>query len=156
MWNPADYGSSRKVRRLFVTLLSGLTLALAMLLIFIACRPRLLVENYPSIRRGMTQAQVEELLGGPPGNYGWYHNKIVVQTAEGTIATGVKRVWCDDGNCFEIYFDSQGNVVAHHKRGMYRQMPKNKLVARLVSIGSRIRYYVTGEKRQPPLGILRE
>jgi hypothetical protein len=84
---------------------------------------RLAHENYPLVRLGMSQAEVEELLGGPPGNYGRYANGKSMMTLEGYIppAGAAERVWCDDSNRLEIYFDAEGRVVGHHRRAVYSQ-----------------------------------
>lgn len=56
--------------------------------------PRLRVENYPEVRVGLSQAEVEELLGGPPGNYGRYVGESMV-TCEGYLAppSSVEQIW---------------------------------------------------------------
>jgi hypothetical protein len=86
---------------------------------------RLASENYSMIRDGMSQAKVEELLGGPPRNYGRYFNGGGVMTMEGYWAPpgAVERIWCDDSNRFEIYFDPEGRVIGHHRRFGYSQEP---------------------------------
>jgi hypothetical protein len=92
-----------------------------------AAPPRQLqTQNFPSVRAGMTQAEVERLLGGPPGKYGRYANGICgPPTAEGFLVPpgSVEKIWCDDANWFEIYFDAQGRVVARYKRAGYQQRP---------------------------------
>jgi hypothetical protein len=94
-------------------------------------RARLQVENYPRIQIGMSQAEVEALLGGPPGNYGKYADGGWMMTAEGYIApTGsVERIWCDDSTRYEIYFDNKGCVAGHHRRAGYQQTPRESLLA---------------------------
>lgn len=86
---------------------------------------RLAVENFPRVRAGMSQAEVEELLGGPPGNYGRFAGGETGMTLEGYIspAGAVERVWCDDANRFEIYFDAGGRVAGQHRRSGYWQAP---------------------------------
>jgi hypothetical protein len=81
----------------------------------------------------MSQAEVEALLGGPPGNYGRYLRGKASMTTEGVIAPpgSVERVWCDDSNRLEVYFDGQGRMVGYHKRASYRQMPPDGFVVRL-------------------------
>jgi hypothetical protein len=90
-----------------------------------APRPPLQTQNFGSVRAGLTQAEVERLLGGPPGNYGRYANGRGMMTEEGYLAPpgSVEEIWCDDSNRFEIYFDAQGRVVGQHKRAGYRQEP---------------------------------
>jgi hypothetical protein len=89
-------------------------------------RQQLQTQNFPSVRAGMTQAEVERLLGGPPGNYGRYANGDGLMTLEGYIAPAgsVEKIWCDDAIRFEIYFDAQGRVVGQHKRASYQQTPR--------------------------------
>jgi hypothetical protein len=86
---------------------------------------RLLVKNFTLIRIGMSQSEVEELLGGPPRNYGSIITGGGMISEEGYRSPpgSVERIWCDDSNRFEIFFDSQGRVVGHHKRGIYSQEP---------------------------------
>jgi hypothetical protein len=95
--------------------------------------PRLLVENFPSIRNGMSQAEVETLLGGPPGYYGQYPGGTGRMTAEGVISPpgSVERIWHDDSNRFEIYFDSGGFVVTAHKRAGYGQGPPEGIIRKI-------------------------
>jgi hypothetical protein len=86
---------------------------------------RLAHENYPLVRLGMSQAEVEGLLGGPPGNFGRYGGGATGMTLEGYLAPpgAVERVWCDDSNRLEIYFDAEERVVGLHRRAAYWQSP---------------------------------
>jgi hypothetical protein len=106
-------------------LLAGIVLLLAWIAALQA--RHLNVENFSEIRPGMTQAEVERLLGGPPGNYGRYSQCIM--TLEGYIAPpgSVEKRWRDDAHCFEIYFDQEDRVVGLHKRAGYGQHPGNWL-----------------------------
>jgi hypothetical protein len=81
--------------------------------------------NYPQVRLGMPQAEVERLLGGPPGNYGRYPGGRTDMTMEGYLSPSgaIERVWCDDSSRFEIYFDADGRVVGNHRRAGYSQEP---------------------------------
>jgi hypothetical protein len=94
--------------------------------------PRLQVENYQFVQRGMTLPEVEALLGGPPGNYGQYPNGATSMTCEGVIYSGMptlatERVWCDDNTRYEIFFDPQDDrVLARHQRS-YKQEPGESL-----------------------------
>ena len=82
------------------------------------------VDNFPLVRVGMPQAEVEDLLGGPPGNYGRYAGGSWM-TAEGYLAPlgSTEKIWCDDGHRFEIYFDGAERVVGIHRRAGYGQRP---------------------------------
>jgi hypothetical protein len=90
-----------------------------------APRRRLAVENFAHVRMGMTLAEVEALLGGPPGNYGRFTDGMGFMTLEGYISPpgAVEQIWCDDANRYEIYFDADGRVVGHHRRAGYSQEP---------------------------------
>lgn len=92
-------------------------------------RARLQVENYDQIQIGMSQSEVEALLGGPPGNYGQHADGGWMMTLEGYISpTGsVERIWCDDSTRHEIYFDKKDCVVGRHKRAGYQQTPRESL-----------------------------
>jgi hypothetical protein len=88
-------------------------------------RPRLQVANYPSIRPGMTAAQVEEFLGGPPGDYGWWWLGSTFMTQEGSVAPPGSReaVWFNDDHRIEVSFDDGARVVAVHKRAGWIRRP---------------------------------
>jgi hypothetical protein len=83
-------------------------------------------QNYPQLRSNMTQAEVEALLGGPPGNYGRYSEKRSIWTAEngsGPPPGGTYRTWTDDTNSIEVSFDVNGRLYGCHKRSSYTQYP---------------------------------
>jgi len=103
--------------------LAGTVLLLAWIVSRDAGR-RLNREGFSQLRLGMTQAEVESLLGGPPGNYGRYDDRFAEMTMEGYERPpgSVERVWCDDAHRFEIYFDQEDQVVGLHRRARYQQM----------------------------------
>jgi hypothetical protein len=87
-------------------------------------RPRgLRAENYPLVREGLTRAEVEELLGGPPGNYGRYSTRSGWMTTEGSFGPpgSVEEVWCGDGNQFEVYFGPPRACGPPPQAGRYYQ-----------------------------------
>ena len=93
---------------------------------------RLKVENFPQVKAGMTRAEVEELLGWPPGNYGYYSVGVTTMSLEGfgmrdeagkPVALPESRNWYDTANCFEIYFDDTDRVLTSHKRRHFKQTP---------------------------------
>jgi len=86
---------------------------------------RLVHENYRLIREGMSLAEVEMLLGGPPGNYGQYSGDGKFMTLDRYLPPrgSIRLIWCDDSNRFEIYFDGDGCVVGQHRREYYSQTP---------------------------------
>ena len=78
-------------------------------------------ENVSKIKEGMTEQQVETLLGAPPGNYrgsrlctgtSMSHHSLKLLRLEGDRAV---RVWTgeDDGLCVSVLIrlDEQGKVV---------------------------------------------
>jgi hypothetical protein len=86
------------------------------------------------LRLGMTQAQVESLLGGPPGNYGRYARGMMTLEGYSAPPGAVERIWCDDSNRLEIYFDAEGRVVGHHRRARYSQSPPEGVYAWLQQV----------------------
>ena len=113
------------MRRRTIAWIAGSLLLAGVILSFVWLRAsqRLNVENFSQIQQGMTQAEVEKLLGGPPGNYGRYSEKSGFMTLEGYFAPAgsVEKVWCNDKHRFEVYFDQDGQVVGQHKRAGYEQ-----------------------------------
>jgi hypothetical protein len=106
----------------------GGTFAVALaivLILFGAPRLRFRPENYKAIRPGMTLQQVEDLLGGPPGDYGWFLIGSTIMTEEGSIVPpGSKELlWFNDNHRIEVFFDGQGRVVAVHKRAKWERGP---------------------------------
>jgi hypothetical protein len=78
---------------------------------------RLHSDNVAQIEVGMTQGQVEALLGGPPGDYGtWWGPKFATLDYV-VVPNSVRRaVWEDDDNCFEIHFDASDRVCFCYQR----------------------------------------
>jgi hypothetical protein len=86
---------------------------------------RLLAENFPQVLVGMSQTEVETLLGGRAGNYGKYPDGVFVMSNEAFVSTSgpISKDWCDDSHLFQIYFDAQGRVVAKYQQSSYQQLP---------------------------------
>jgi hypothetical protein len=82
-------------------------------------------ENYPLVKPGMALKQVEALLGGPPGDYGWFFVGTSLMTQEGfkAPAGSTEGIWFNDDHRIEVYFDSRGRVVALHKRAKWERRP---------------------------------
>jgi hypothetical protein len=95
--------------------------------------------NFPGIKAGMTRAQVERLLGGPPGDYGHFADgdmdcgdgSVFQVFAVPSSGTPKPQTWTDDRNQFFIFFDSQGQVVAASKVNRFRRSPKNQWLIKL-------------------------
>jgi hypothetical protein len=68
----------------------------------------------------MTQAEVEQLLGGPPGYYGNVTGGTIAESMKKELYTSppgsVEKIWYDDHNRFEIWFDHEGRVSFAHRR----------------------------------------
>jgi hypothetical protein len=82
-------------------------------------------ENQGAIRPGMTLQQVEDLLGGPPGDYGLFWFGSGMMTQEGVIAPpgSTEMVWFNDDQRIEVHFDKQGRVVVVHRRAGWERRP---------------------------------
>ena len=102
----------------------GLTMSVLLVafLVFPACQ--LNVGNFFQVRPGMTQNEVEVLLGGPPGFYGRNFGRSKM-TEEGVILPpGVREMsWSDDNNRLEVFFGSDGKVWGSHKRAGFHVAP---------------------------------
>jgi hypothetical protein len=124
-------------RRFFVSILVLVVLTGAALLLVRLLAPpadkQLNVGGFFQIKVGMSLSEVERLLGGPPGNYGRYSEETGSMTLEGYLAPpgSGEKVWCNDENRFEIYFDQQKQVVGYHKRARYSQEPGPSWLERL-------------------------
>jgi hypothetical protein len=70
---------------------------------------RLAVKNYPLIRVGMSQDEVEGLLGGPPGDYGNPLFRKSVGISMHRISAR-SHLWWDDFNRIEVHFDTEWRV----------------------------------------------
>ena len=107
-----------RARRKIGLALFGLAIIL-LLLPYLAWHPRRLNhKGFEQIQNGMTQQEVESLLGGPPGIYypsycgaGW------IMTAEKMVWPNATEVaWYDDRNRYEVWFDAEGLVAGKHRR----------------------------------------
>jgi len=83
------------------------------------------VENFGNIKVGMTEREVERLLGGSPGHYGIKWGRAMM-TAErgfvyerGFLYDGRREIWTNDNTMLEVFFDADGTVVGKHKRAAY-------------------------------------
>jgi hypothetical protein len=100
---------------------------------------RLRSENYAQIQIGMTQAEVEELLGAPPGDYGKFLFERPGFPSLETLEDFTRRfprwrylsraeTWVDDRNRIVIWFDADNVVCAHrttpgfHRVGVFKEM----------------------------------
>ena len=92
------------------------------------------VAGFSQIKNGMTTAEVEALLGGPPGDYRHRWCKMWMTREELVTAIYAQgQVWFDDDNMFVIYFDASGKVAASFEpKGFQReQMTWDKFIRRM-------------------------
>jgi hypothetical protein len=131
--NPADYNKmlaklTKSALIGIVLVISGVLLALLAWRVFSAGPGRQLnVDNFTLVKVGMTQDEVEVLLGGPPGDYGENKSDLAMMTLEGVIGPqgSVEKVWFDDHHRFELFFDDTGKVVGLHKRSGFSRPKSN-------------------------------
>jgi hypothetical protein len=77
-------------------------------------RPGITRANVEQIHDGMTREAVEELLGGPPGDYrtpGSRHSQFEIQF--GYPGNSTLEQWDGDQGLVLVAFNQQGLVVAH-------------------------------------------
>jgi hypothetical protein len=109
----------------------GLAAVLALLVVVAvsvqALLPRLRHENFARIQVGMSLQEVEDLLGGPPGEYGLWG--LVEPLTDGMMSQegvavppgSTELVWFDASDRFEVWFDPQNTVVAVHRRAIWQR-----------------------------------
>jgi len=94
-------------------------------LVYLLWHPRTLNhDGFAKVRNGMTQAEVEELLGGPPGAYypaypgggGGMSKEWGGCTLDEPVEPGIEMLWNDDRNRYEVTFNDQGRVIRKWKR----------------------------------------
>jgi hypothetical protein len=75
------------------------------------------------LAKGMRQADVEKLLGGPPGFYGNPKLSGSPSSLEPYFCPPgtTEKEWFDDRNCFQLCFDPTDHLVEWHKRALYRR-----------------------------------
>jgi hypothetical protein len=103
--------ASRSRVRLWV--LVGILLVLEMTTAWTYSRPKernFNVSEFQQIRCGMTEREVEEVLGCPPGNYARLgpHPNPVDRPPE--VSRGTGKVWVNDMIWIVVIFDNQGKV----------------------------------------------
>ena len=117
----------RRRRLVLVACLMAAVSAVGLLLLALNRFGRQLkVAGFAQVQTGMTLTAVESLLGGPPGNYG--RNTGITGSSLEYMAppSSTTRVWCDDDNCFEIYFDANDQVAGKHRRAFWHQQPNSE------------------------------
>ena len=125
-------GAPAKRIRLMPRQLLAWTLLIALVFYFgvvpafrwLTAPPPLNVAGFDQVRAGMSMAEVELLLGGPPGDYGRYDgNAMMTMEYFHGPAGSVEAQWFDDDNRLEVWFDQTGRVVSVHRRGGFARRP---------------------------------
>ena len=122
--------------RVWLMVLAGVFLALlAWWTLSTVWGRQLNAEKFVLVKVGMTQGQVEELLGGPPGDYGRNRGGQCLSTLEGAFGRdgSVEKVWFDDNRRFEVWFDDADKVVYFHKRAHFHRSKPDSLVRRVLA-----------------------
>jgi|GEM_PF-6170463 len=64
------------------------------------------------IQKGMTEAEIEELLGAKSGNYDGYGPNGIT-TPGPSLGTVSEKKWCSRRGWVTVWFDRDGHVVGH-------------------------------------------
>jgi hypothetical protein len=131
---PFDASGGRKHRKvlLWLVVLCGVT---AFVLLILGGdspkqRPKINRESYSLIREGMTELQVAELLGGPPGNYATRPTLIPLHgVGAWTSGVGVVRceVWQSDDGLVAVSFNEEATVLYASYYGNLATRPSSLL-----------------------------
>src|SRR5262245_159254 len=117
---------SKRTRRLLVA--SAVAVPAALLLTLYLLAPRLAIgpEGYDRIRPGMTLAEVEAAVGGPPGSYGVFDPRVVQVRDD----IDVRRLpecrylqWVGPGFMVGVQLDAPGRVVGKDLGEVVAQAP---------------------------------
>jgi hypothetical protein len=98
--------------------------ALAFALPYAVWHPRRLNQaGFEQIQNGMTQPEVEQLLGGPPGIYYPSYSGAGATTSLEAVAPPPGTVrgieWYDHKVNYGVFFDAAGRVTAKHQRAIW-------------------------------------
>jgi hypothetical protein len=87
------------------------TIAVAGTVVFVLGRPShpICERSFRQIRPGMSQETVEQLLGGPPGDY---RTEIPFENIEFVNRDGEERVWKSDYGSIYVWFDESSIVLS--------------------------------------------
>jgi hypothetical protein len=97
-------------RRLLILVVLGVwMLNVALTLRIPTSQPRIYIENAQRIRRGMTEEEVQRILGCAPGTYTKRAIDQAVRLRNGPLMTG--KLWATDDTAIEVVFDSNGRVI---------------------------------------------
>ena len=69
-------------------------------------------ETCERVQPGMTLAEVEAILGGPPGNYTGVFIRREMDVGISLVGSASKEKWTGRGGMLQVFFDAQGKVIA--------------------------------------------
>src|SRR5262245_1872693 len=98
--------------------LLAITAVVLLILYMVILGQRLNHAGFARVQVGMTLAEVERLMGGPPGHYG-RHDGSWVEPAIQRLEDWVEQVWWDDEYAYKIWFDSDGRTVWKEIRAVH-------------------------------------
>ena len=88
-------------------------------------------ERFQDVKRGMTEAEVETLLGAPPGDYSTRGYSILTYGI--VISEGVRREkWIDDKHMYEVHYTHDNKVAGTHVRDNLRRSQDDPWYSRFV------------------------
>jgi hypothetical protein len=99
-------------KKLAVVVLVGLAVVTGLWFLVRSGPHRINGEGFDQITAGMTQREVEEILGGPPGDYTEYRE--VSWPVQTVLEDGLWfKSWVSDDGWFEVAFNTTDDLVAH-------------------------------------------
>jgi hypothetical protein len=104
--------------------------AVSLMLWLAVPRNRITKVSFDAIEVGMARQRVEEVLGGPPGNYGpdpYAELYVLDFVPPSNEPSSVLSLWFDDGVAVGVWFDREGTVAS--KR--FNQRPRMGVLDRL-------------------------
>jgi hypothetical protein len=106
-------------RRLFLSLTVLAALAGAAWLVLCLTSPKLRIDEASLwlIKEGMTLEEVEEILGGPPGNYGSRPKEVDFPWSMKRPEDALVKEWYTDEFWVGVFFDKSNRVLAAEGTG---------------------------------------
>jgi len=92
----------------------GVTCALALLVVYVRHRSLLSIdkETCERVQPGMTAAEVEAILGGPPGNYTGVFFKKDISVPVTVTASASRQQWAGTHGVLIVFFDEHQRVMS--------------------------------------------
>jgi hypothetical protein len=112
----------------FAVLLVGLVATVALVLLARQSPVRITQESFDRIAVGMMEQEVEEIIGGPPGDYSPF---LPTWTRVVEVAGDNHQSWVGEELIIHVGFDSDGRVVDKGEGFILEYMPKPTWVDRV-------------------------